>query len=863
MYLDRSDGSKRFRVESFRTHQKNSRGNLRCYFVYECHFTANDLFDTRLELISDRMFLVKATKNTKQIYQEIIELAVGRMGPLIEIFDIEGYQEKRVIIAFKSGTVKGIFSRLSHLYHYYGVTSSRKYVEQFSNGITVMSLYLQPEKSPEDGVVTSFEQTVDQITKDISLLYCVPQHKLRTLFDARKLSLQEAIYGHCVWIFIYHCLSRFGPDYASLMEDISSMNYTYGEVLSKSRMRSEALTSDYILEIIAKYPELVHQLYASFAGIHFPGPRSSERHVNIAAGVLSDSPLRKSIAQRVTNDAEKMIMEGFIVFNTAILKTNYYTLTKVALSFRLKPCFLPGIVYPKPLFGIFIVIGSEFRGFHLRFHDISKGDIVVIKSQNKEEYNFNARSLLDKSYGLASIQEQRNKDVPEGGANGIILLGAEQQQKTKEAFEKYIDAILDLLLPNNPQNPQHRLVDLYGKEEILFFLGPGSHDDSLANWATEHASRRGAPWWKAFFLGRSPSLGGTSPEIHYGTMPNFSMREYIKGIYGKLGLQPNVVKKLQVGGPDGLCGSSEILLSSELCTAIVDESGVLADPNGLDKQELIRLAEKFQMIGNFDTSKLSNDGYRVLCDEANITLPTGEVVTNGTTFRNTYHFRGNTDCLVICCGTPESIDLTTVSRLIRDGRSTIKYLIEGVPFITREARIRLESAGCIIITSPSATKGSSISTSLDILASLSFDDNGIFENMVADRRTGQRPQLYEGYIQAIQKRVCDDTRLEFEALWREKEQTGTPISVLVDTLSVAINTLNEELQKSELWHNEEIRRGVIAKALPKALLDQLGLDTIIQRVPEAFLRGVFGSYLASRFVYQHGSAPSQCQFREL
>ena len=50
-----------------------------------------------------------------------------------------------------------------------------------------------------------------------------------------------------------------------------------------------------------------------------------------------------------------------------ILKTNFYQPTKVALSFRLDPKFLPPVEYPKTPFGMFFIIGNEFRGFHLRF----------------------------------------------------------------------------------------------------------------------------------------------------------------------------------------------------------------------------------------------------------------------------------------------------------------------------------------------------------------------------------------------------------------------------------------------------------------------------------------------------------------
>lgn len=55
--------------------------------------------------------------------------------------------------------------------------------------------------------------------------------------------------------------------------------------------------------------------------------------------------------------------------------------------------------------------------------------------------------------------------------------------------------------------------------------------------------------------------------------------------------------------------------------AVVDGSGVLCDPQGLDRKELTRLAEARKMIVNFDTSKLSSNGFRVLIEENGVKLP--------------------------------------------------------------------------------------------------------------------------------------------------------------------------------------------------------------------------------------------------
>jgi hypothetical protein len=101
---------------------------------------------------------------------------------------------------------------------------------------------------------------------------------------------------------------------------------------------------------------------------------------------------------------------------------------------------------------------------------------------------FQSKKRFDENYGLARTQSLKNKDIPEGGAKGTILpsLGA----PSRLCFEKYVDvsgrsifpsfgvhflsifkSILDLLIPGKTPGIKERLVDLYGKNEMLFF-GP-------------------------------------------------------------------------------------------------------------------------------------------------------------------------------------------------------------------------------------------------------------------------------------------------------------------------------------------------------------------------------------------------------
>ncbi|KAM6513920.1 NAD-dependent glutamate dehydrogenase [Fusarium falciforme] len=870
-YIDHNGRSK-YRVETFRSpvvfgNNPSSKVSLRCYFVYKCQFQTppekTDPNETRLELIADTGFLRKATANTKQIYQEIIELAVKRAGPVIEVFDIKDSTEKRMVIAFRSRTARGLSSALSDLYHYYGVISSRKYLEQFSNGITVMSVYLKPDLSLE-AELPPWDYSINQISKEVSLLYCLPHNKFHNLFLTGQLSLQESVYAHSAWVFVQHFLNRLGPEYASLSEILDPGNNAQAVLLSnlKHRLRCETFTPHYIYEIIQNYPGLVQALYASFANVHlFKDAEVAEQLVSSSPSLenLSDDALKDKISKTVNNEHEEMVLTAFRVFNNAILKTNYFTPTKVALSFRLDPSFLPEVEYPKRLYGMFLVISSESHGFHIRFKDISRGGIRIVKSRSKEAYSINARKLFDENYGLASTQQRKNKDIPEGGSKGVILLDPKEQDRAREAFEKYIDSILDLLLPAQTPGIKNPLIDLYGKQEILF-MDPDENTTDLADWATEHARVRGAPWWKSFFTGKSPKLGGI-PHDTYG-MTTLSVREYVKGICRKLELDPSTSRKVQIGCSDGVLGSNEFKLGNEKYTAIIDGSVVLADFTGLNRDELLRLVNKPAMTNDYDAYKLSKDSYCELSHGQNITVSSGDVLTNSTSFLSTFHLRDtcSVEKFVPCGDRPASINLITANHLIKDGKSIIPYLVEGANLcITQEAKLRLEEAGCILYKDASANKGGVTSSSLEVLASLSFDDAGFIENMCVGAN-GEAPQFYQDFIKYVQLKIQENARLEFEAIWREHEETGIARSILSDRLSLAIIDQDEELQHSDLWGDERIRLSVLKDALPAPLLRKIGLETMVSRIPEPYLRSIFSSYLASRFVYEFGSNPSQFAF---
>ncbi|RCI03327.1 hypothetical protein CU098_001181 [Rhizopus stolonifer] len=870
-FLDNSTPSEAYRVESYRS-SSNGGGltsQIRSYFVTKCEFentTPTPEQETDIKQVADKSFLLKATDYTLKIYEDVMQNVLQRTGPVIEMYEVKGSREKRLIIGYRQRSTKGFFSAVSDLYHYYDLYSTRKYVEQFSNGVTIIGLYLHPVPQSKAAPI---EHSIYQVMKEVSLLYCLPTTPLQQYFQTNKLSVQEMAYGYVGWIFAQHFLNRLGKEYLSLTSILDRANPVHEEVLSKlkKRLRQDTFTREYILDIMKRYPELIKVLYANFATTHYVNQREATLQPTISyqrltnMEVLSVDDINKRIKSVTTNAHEQLVFESFLTFNKHVLKTNFYQTTKVALSFRMDPKFLPEIEYPTPLYGMFLVVGSEFRGFHLRFSDVARGGIRMIRSRNREAYSINLRTLFDENYNLANTQQRKNKDIPEGGSKGTILLDIDQQDKPLVAFEKYVDSVLDLLIDGETVGIKDKLVDLTEKPEILFF-GPDEGTAEYMDWASQHARRRGASFWKAFTTGKSQSLGGI-PHDTYG-MTTRSVHQYVLGIYRKLELKEEECTKLQTGGPDGDLGSNEIKISSDKTIAIVDGSGVLYDAAGIDRTELSRLAGSRLMISNFDTSKLSPQGFRILVDEDNVTLPDGTVVENGLYFRNTFHTNplAQASVFVPCGGRPESVGLDNVQQLIDCGNGPLfKYIVEGANlFFTQEARLRLEKAGVVIFKDASANKGGVTSSSLEVLAALAFNDEEFDKHMCV--KDGVVPAFYESYVKEVQKIIEHNAAIEFEALWREHQRTKSPISILSDELSNAIVQLQTQLQGSGLWDNESLRTTVLTRAFPKLLLETLGLAKLLERVPETYVKAIFGAYLASQFVYKYGAHPDNFAFFE-
>jgi glutamate dehydrogenase len=102
---------------------------------------------------------------------------------------------------------------------------------------------------------------------------------------------------------------------------------------------------------------------------------------------------------------------------------------------------------------------------------------------------------FDEAYGLSFAQQLKNKDIPEGGAKGVILVNSPAIKPNSRFFamrksvKAFTDSMLDLIVKDSVSN----LVDHYKKDELIY-LGPDEQVlPSDIDWIIERAGKRGYP----------------------------------------------------------------------------------------------------------------------------------------------------------------------------------------------------------------------------------------------------------------------------------------------------------------------------------------------------------------------------------
>ncbi len=828
-----------YRVEAYTTKNPSNDQTLRFYIVNKPSFKEGLEKKEALtfEEAANKAFMQSKIPETLARYEEAWEWMCNRESPYISITDKPESGETRVMVGIPGQGTRQVMAKFANEMRRSKILANRKYKEPFFYQKSIYSFYFD----------TLDKETIKDFSRKLNTIVMLPEHPITMLFTDGIYSSETTMYAISAAAFTNQFIAVLAEEYKALIRALKDQPEAKG-ILDKMKLRlvKETFSESRIAQTVIKHHEVVSLIYQDFSNRLYPENKQG-----------NEKEIEKLIEAKIETDVpsltDKTILQYFLTFNKMILKTNFFKRNKICAVYRLDPSFLNEVDFPEKPFGLFFCVGRSFIGFHIRFRDIARGGIRIVRSRSLAEYQNNLDTAFLENYNLALTQQKKNKDIPEGGSKGIILLNINNQDEAERAFKDYIDGILDIIIDHEDVR------DLYGKEEILFF-GPDEGTAELMDWVPTHGNKRTYPFYKALSTGKSPELGGIPHDL-YG-MTTQSVHQNVLGALEKLGLKEKDVKKIQTGGPDGDLGSNEIKISEDKTVAVIDGSGVLYDINGINREELLKLANERKMVENFDKSMLSPEGFFVSVNDKKVTLPDGTFVPNGEEFRNSFHLNplAKADIFVPCGGRPGAVNINNWRQLFDDkGNSKFKIIVEGANlFITEEARLRLEEHGVIIIKDASANKGGVTSSSLEVFAALALSDDEFEAHMRV--KDGKDPEFRKSYVDEVIKTIKYNARTEFEFLWSENEQKGIPFTHLTNMVSRKINDMTDAIFNSDLLANTKLKEKVVKEYMPKPLLDLVGIENILKRVPENYLNAIVSTKLATSFVYTHGLDSNEIDF---
>ncbi|SDP39343.1 NAD-glutamate dehydrogenase domain-containing protein [Desulforhopalus singaporensis] len=829
------------RVESYRTIAPTREERLRLYIVNKPEF-AEIPASTEEPVFKDvcsQSFLEDREPETLARYQEAWTWMMNREAPYIAITEKEGTDETRVMVGIHGQGTRRFMAKFTSQMRAYDIFTTRKYKEPFLDDKTIYAFYFK-KMNPE---------VTEDFSRELNTIVMLPEHSITDLFTSGTFSSQAAMYAISAAAFANQFITVLTEEYTSLSHSLQNQPEAKG-ILDKMKLRlvKDTFTEAAITQSVFTYPEIVTLVYQDFVNRLHPRKRADQARVD-----KHIAKINAAIETHVSSPTDRTIFQYFLIFNEMILKTNFFRRDKISAVYRLDPSFLNDIDFPEKPYGVFFCVGRPFVGFHIRFRDIARGGIRIVTSRNYSEYRKNLDTAFVENYNLALTQQKKNKDIPEGGSKGIILLRAGNQDEAERAFKDYTDSILDII------NPHDDVYDRHGQEEILFF-GPDEKTAGLMDWVPYYGRKQGYPFWRAFSTGKAPEHGGIPHDL-YG-MTTTSVHEYVLGVLEKMGLEESAVTKIQTGGPDGDLGSNEIKISRDKTIAVIDGSGVLYDPDGLNRDELAKLAKQREMVEKFDRSAISAQGFFVSINDKQITLPDGTLVPNGEEFRNTFHLGpySRADLFVPCGGRPAAVNINNWHNLLDEtGTPKFRLIVEGANlFITEEARLRLEESGVIVIKDASANKGGVTSSSLEVFSSLALSDEEFEDNFRVKK--GVVPDFMHRYVQETIAIIKRNARQEFDLLWKEHQNSQLPFTRLSNEISRKINAITDAIFNSDLPALPRLRQKVVEEYAPDSLLDLVGLKNILSRVPDNYLSAIVATKLATGFVYSYGLDSNEIDF---
>ena len=550
----------------------------------------------------------------------------------------------------------------------------------------------------------------------------------------------------------------------------------------------------------------------------------------------------------VEDEVARRILSGLLTLWRHTLRTNAYLPERFGLAFRLDPAVIAAISGQPPAgdeqlpHALFYFSGPHMRGFHVRYREMARGGVRLVRAKTSAQLEAEAGRLYAEAKNLALSQQFKNKDIPEGGAKAVLLLGPGADATL--ALKSAVDGLLDLLVLSEGGESLPGVVDYLGHPELVY-LGPdeGITPDHI-RWIVRRAGERGYGWPRTFMS--SKPEGGINHK-RYG-VTSLGVLEFADAFLREAGINPDsesFTVKL-TGGPAGdVAGNALLQLFARYgdrarVVAVSDGHGAAYDPRGLDHAELARLVAAEHHIAGFSPDRLSGDDAFVVRSDT----------PGGAKIRSHLHNTAAADLFIPAGGRPDTINDGNWREFCdAAGRPSARIIIEGANlFLTGQARQHLEAAGVLIAPGPSANKAGVTCSSYEILAGMAMSE----AEFAACRRR------YVPEVLALLRRKCRD---EAGLLLRERRLSGGRVGLVALSRDVSseITALKDAIGQAlarevptvaDVAGDSLLVRLVAAHCPP--LVAARYFDRLLATAPASYLHAVIAAHAASTIVYAEG-----------
>lgn len=666
-------------------------------------------------------------------------------------------------------------------------------------------------------------------------------------------------------------------------------------------------TIENIEEAICRHPELTLQLCNAFKLKFDPNHHNLEQFVDARKQFLSDVAQLDS-GQESNDVRRKNVLRQGMNFISHTLKTNFYRLNYTALSFRLDPKYLDEIPFerskkfPELPYAIFYMRGMHFFGFHIRFKDLSRGGLRTVYPDQVEQMIAERNNVFTECYNLAWTQHKKNKDIPEGGAKGILFLKPfdqidsesqilkrelewsrvdtqeienrvrtfRQEQKIEYLYQSqraFIESLITIVNCEPDGKIRAKNIVDYWKRPEYIYLGPDEnmHDfmiEWIANFSKKYNYKPGGA-----FISSKPKIGINHKE--YG-VTSLGVNVYMHQILEYMGIQPekDLFTIKMSGGPDGDVAGNQLLNlyryypNTAKVIALTDGTGTIRDDQGLDLSLIKDLFHRGKGICFYPPERLSSGSF--LVNKGRKRYPSAyiqetlcwrkvddQVIEDWLSGSDTNHLlrynlhQAKTDLFIPAGGRPRTLNETNITEFLdENGKPTSRAIVEGANlYLTPEARRFLEEKGVLIIKDSSANKAGVICSSFEVLSGLTLSDELFIQ---------YKPILITEILERL--KIC--ALNEADLLLQTHHKTGEFLTSISDKISARINQYTYQLlDYLDLLPlptsvQDPMIRSFLNYCLPT--LREKFTPELLSQIPEHHKKAIIACHLASYMVYKKG-----------